>query len=749
MTRLFIKTFLLLFLLISYSFSQIISEVNIVGNKRISKETILVLGDLNLGDKYNNDKLNNSLKKLYDTNFFKEISLNLDNEVLTITLIENPIIEDIQIEGIKRDSVKEIVLEKMSLKNRTSFTEAALQKDIIIIKNILKTNGYFFADVTSSKLKNDDLNSVRLKLDVTQGSKSKINKISFIGDKKIKDKKLLDVIVSEEHKFWKFISNTVYLNEALINLDKRLLDSYYKNLGFYNVEILSSYAEFNQKGNFNLIYNINAGDYYYFNDLKLDLPSDYNVKDFDKIKKTFNKLNGEKYSLNNLNKILSEIDRIASLRLYDFIDAEVDEEIIKDNKINLTFRIKDSNKFYVEKINILGNHTTIEEVVRNKLIVDEGDPLNTLLYNKSLDNIKALNIFKKVNGVIKDGSDKDLKIIDIEVEETPTGEISLAAGVGTSGSTIGGGVTEKNFLGKGINLRTYLELSEDAIKGEFVYSKPNFAYTENTLFTSFNSTTSDYLSDYGYKDSEIGFAVGTEFEQYENLYFSPTIKTTLQDLETNSNASTSIKKQEGNYTDFYFNYGLTYDLRDSSYQPTSGNRTRFYQELPVMSDFNEISNTFVFTQYKSLNRTSDMIGRASVYLNAINSLDDDVRISKRGYVPYNRLRGFEKGKVGPIEDNLDYIGGNYVAAFNMSTNLPNLFRTLEIADFSLFIDAANVWGVDYSSSINDSNYIRSSTGIALDLTTAVGPLSFSLSQPLTKKATDKTESFRFNLGTTF
>ena len=275
MIRLFIKTLLLLVFLISYSFSQIISEVTIIGNKRISKETILVLGNLNLGNNYTNNELNDSIKKLYETNFFKEISLNLDNEVLTITLVENPIIEDIEIEGIKRDSLKKKVLDKMSLKNRTSFTESALQKDIIIIKNILKTNGYFFADVVSSQLKNDDLNSVRLKLDVTQGSKSKINKISFIGDKKIKDKKLLDVIVSEEHKFWKFISNTVYLNEALINLDKRLLENYYKNLGFYNVKVLSSYAEFNKKGNFNLIYNINAGNYYYFNNLKLDLPLDY------------------------------------------------------------------------------------------------------------------------------------------------------------------------------------------------------------------------------------------------------------------------------------------------------------------------------------------------------------------------------------------------------------------------------------------------------------------------------------------
>ena len=163
---------------------------------------------------------------------------------------------------------------------------------------------------------------------------------------------------------------------------------------------------------------------------------------------------------NELDKILNEIDKIASARLYDFIDAEIEENIIDNNKINFTFNIVDSEKFYVERINVLGNFTTIEEVIRNKLIVDEGDPLNSLLYNKSIDHIKGLGIFKTVNSKIKDGSSDNLKIIDITVEEKPTGEVTLAAGVGTSGSTVGGGIKEKNFLGKGINLATNLEISE-------------------------------------------------------------------------------------------------------------------------------------------------------------------------------------------------------------------------------------------------------------------------------------------------
>ncbi|MDC3016699.1 outer membrane protein assembly factor BamA, partial [Candidatus Pelagibacter sp.] len=686
---------------------------------------------------------------LYESNFFSNIDLNINKDILLINVIENPIIENIEITGIKSDNQKEKLYESMKLKNRMSFTKNQLKKDITLIRNILKTNGYYFADIITSIDENKELNSVKVNLEISQGERARIKKITFIGDKKIKDKKLLEVIASEEHKFWKFISNKVYLNQSTIQLDKRLLENYYRNLGYYQVNVLESFAELDSLGNFNLIFNINSGERFFFNDLVLNLPDDYDIKDFSKIVKIFSSLKGEKYSLNKFNQILSEIDKIASAKLYDFIDAKVEENILEKNKINFTFNIVDSEKFYVERINILGNFQTIEEVIRNKLIVDEGDPLNSLLLNKSIDSIRGMRIFKKVDTKIKDGSDKSLKIIDLTVEEQPTGEIALAAGAGTSGTTIGGGINEKNFLGKGINLSTNLEISEDSLKGRFIYSKPNFAYSDNTLFTSLEATTSDFLSDFGYKVSKTGFSIGTEFEQFENFFFSPETSITFEDLETNSTASTQLKKQEGSYEDFYFNYGLNYDLRDSIYRPTSGNKVSFFQNLPLISTNNEISNTLIFTQYKKLNETSDMIGKASVYFKAINSIDgSDVRVSKRGQVPYNRLRGFERGKIGPT-DNKDYIGGNYVSSLNLSTNIPGILTTVENVDISYFIDVANVWGVDYDSSIDDSNKIRSATGIGMNLLTPVGPLSFSLSQPISKTSSDKTETFRFNIGTTF
>ena len=749
MYKILIKITVIFLFLTKSTYSEIIKKVEINGNQRISKETIQVLGKIKTGENFSNNSLNETLKELYKTDFFSEIKIDLDEGILKINVVENPIIEKININGIKKKSFNEILYSSISLKDRMSFTDYKFQNDIITIKNILKTNGYYFSEIEVLSETNNELNSIVLNLNINLGEKAKIKEIVFIGDKKFKDKKLLELIVSEEFKFWKFITNKVYLNKSLIDLDKRLLNNFYKNNGYYNVKILNSFAELDKEGFFKLTFNIDSGKKYFFNNLTLNLPDDYNLKDFSSVKNIFASLKNEQYSLRDINLILEEIDEIASLRLYDFINVDVEEKINNENKIDFIFNVKDSEKFYVEKVNIIGNFNTIEEVVRNKLIVDEGDPYNELLHNKSINEIKSLGIFKTVNSEIIDGSNPNTKILNVTVEEKPTGEISLGAGFGTDGGVLGGGLKERNFLGKGIILNTDFQVSTEGVKGSLTYSKPNFNYTDNTLFTKIKSTSQDSLSTAGYKITTAGLSLGTVFEQYENLFFSPEIDFTQEDLTTNSSASNSLKKQEGSYSDFYFNYGLVYDTRNSSYNPSSGNIFSFSQDLPVISSDNEIKNVLILTNYKSLTDSKEIIGKASFYFSAINSIDgSDVRISKRTRIPSNRLRGFQKGKVGPI-DSGDFIGGNYAAALNLSTNLPGVLSTFENFDFSYFIDAANVWGVDYDSAIDDSNKIRSATGIALDYLSPIGPLSFSWSLPLTKTSSDKTETFRFNLGTTF
>ena len=747
MNNLLIKIIVIFSFLLSYANAETLKKFEISGNKRISDQTIIIFSEIKINEKITKTKLDQVIKRLYKTNFFRDINLSFENQTLFLKVEENPIIEKLELTGIKKQSLVEFIKDKLQLAEMKSFDQNLLSSDINLIYNILKTNGYYFAKISSSKNLDETLNTLNLKIDVELGEKAKIKKIIFLGEKIFKEKRLKEVIVSQEHKFWKFISRNVYINQELINLDKRLLSNYFKNNGYFNVKIENSFVEFDKDSNFNLIFNIKPGKKYFFNDFSLNLPSNYDAKLFEKITKKFSKLKGDTYSLLKVNDILDDINDIALSRQYEFINASIDETINGD-RIDFNINISESDKFYVEKINIIGNFNTLEEVIRNNLIIDEGDPFNEILFNKSVNNIQSLGIFKKVKTDIKEGSNNSFKEIDINVEERPTGEISVTAGFGTTGETIGAGIKENNFLGKGIRLNTNFELTSDSVKGQFIYAKPNFNYSDNTLFTSIKSSTSDFLTDSGYKTSEIGFSLGTKFEQFQNIFLRPEIDFLIEDLETTSDASNILKKQEGSYTDLYFNYSINQDLRDKKFRTEDGYVTTFSQELPLISDNSEISNAFEITNYRKLSSRSDMVGKVSFFGKTITGLSDDVRISKRLTVPSSKLRGFQRGKVGPVDNN-DYVGGNHVSSLNLSATLPTLVEGLDNLDVGVFFDAANVWGVDYDSSIDDKSALRSSAGVALNLMTPIGPLSFSFANALSKASTDKTETFRFNLGTQF
>ena len=263
--------------------------------------------------------------------------------------------------------------------------------------------------------------------------------------------------MSEEHKFWKFISNKKYLNEEIINLDKRLLKNFYLNKGFYKVKINSSFAKLVNENEFELIFNIETGPKIYFGDLNLKLPVDYDEQNFTKIINKLNSFTDTTYSVSKIEDILDEIDEIVALEQYETVNATVDENL-ENNKLNLTFNIKEEEKLFIERINIFGNNITEENVIRNQLLIDEGDPYNKILEAKSINNIKSLNFFRDVKLDTISANDNKSKIINITVEEKPTGEIMAGAGFGTSGSSVAFGVKENNFIGKGISLDANLNV---------------------------------------------------------------------------------------------------------------------------------------------------------------------------------------------------------------------------------------------------------------------------------------------------
>ena len=728
----------------SLSFAEIVNDIMVTGNERVSKETIINFSELNKGDDVSSSDLNKSLKSLYDTNFFEDVKVEINNNLLKIKVKEYPIIQEI-INGIKRKKTIEQLKDQISLKDKNPFNKSLIKSDQNKILNIFKQSGFYFAKV-DVRVEINENKTVNIIYDVERGEKATIKEIKFIGDKKFKNRKLHSIITSEENKFWKFISKGKYLNIERINLDKRLLKNFYLNKGYYQVQIKDAYSKILNNEDFILTFNISAGKKYNFGNLNLNLPSDFDPEKFESLRKIFKKIENKSYNFKQIEDILEEIENIALLENYEFINAKVVETIV-DDKIDFTFNVVETEKVFVEKINIYGNNITTEEFIRNNLEVDEGDPYNKILQAKSVSNLKSLRIFSSVETKIRRSEQSDKKVIDYIIDEKPTGEISAAAGVGTEGTTLSFGVKENNFNGKGIKLETSLALSDDSIRGMFDYTHPNFAYSDRALNMNLQSTVTDKLTDYGYKSSLNSIGVGTQYEQYDDVFFSPSISISNEKINTTTDASAAYKKQEGSYFDTYFKYGLTYDKRNYKFQPTDGFVSNWMQHIPVFSNNASIINGYSITTFKE--PVDDMIISAGFFGRAINSItDDDVRVSKRLYAPSSRLRGFQRGGVGP-KDGDDYVGGNYVATINASTTVPYILQTMENMDLKLFLDAGNVWGVDYSSSVDDSNKIRSSTGVALEILTPVGPLSFSYAEVITKAGTDKTESFKFQLGTTF
>ena len=732
------------FLFSTFLRAEIVKDVVISGNERISDETIKIYGEIEINKDYKDKDLDNILKNLYETDFFEDINIDLNGNKLSIDLKEYPVINQLIIIGEKSNKFKDQIKKIILLKEKRSFIKSYLAKDIETIKSLYSALGYNFSKVETKVKKIDDKN-FDLLIEVERGDQTKISSIKFLGNNSIRASRLKDVIASEEDKFWKIITKNTNLSENLISLDIRLLTNYYKSLGFYDVNVNSNLAQLNESGNAELIYSIEEGIRYTISKISTNVDKVFDKNLFFPLNDIYKKYVGDYYSPFKVKKLLDELDEIIDFNNLQFVEHNVQETVTGDT-INIVLNVFEGQKTLIERINITGNSVTNEDVIRGELIIDEGDPFSDLNLNRSIAEIKSRGIFKNVKSNVVSGSKKNLKIINIEVEEKPTGEISAGAGIGTNGGSFAVAIKENNWLGTGKTVGIELDVDSESLAGTLSYFDPNYDFLGNSISYSLSSESND-KPDQGYENSIISAGIGTSFEQYKDVIASLGLNATYDDLRTNDTASASLKKQAGTFNELAANYGFTFDRRNRSFMPTSGSIINFGQSLPIVADKSYVSNTFRASTYKSIGE--DVVGAGKLYISTINALSsDDVRLSKRKSLSTRRLRGFEKNKIGP-KDGTDYIGGNYAAAINLESNLPNLLPEDTNTDITLFLDFGNVWGVDYDSSIDDSNKIRSSTGVAANWMSPVGPMSFVLSQNLLKADTDETQSFNFQLGTTF
>jgi outer membrane protein insertion porin family len=737
--------FIFFIILTNVSFAEV-KKINIVGNARVSSATIESLVDKkssNIDSIY----INNLTKKIYDTDFFADVKISFNQDVLSIVVVENPIVNFFYINGIK-DSDLDQVNKIITLKENSIFSSSKLKKDVEATREFLNWSGYYQASIVPEVIKIDN-NQINLIINIDKKDISKIKNIYFIGNKYFSNSQLIDVITSSEDGWWKFFSTTA-LSEQRIEYDKQQLKDFYKLKSFYDAQIESAFASVDKNNNFTLTFSINSGNKYKFgnHDLKVSGLA-LKEEDIKEIKNISNKLlNNEFYSPLTINKLNKQVTDLLDTKRYGNFEVNIQDSKTVDNKINVIVQLNEGQKSLINKINIQGNAITDEKVIRDNLAISEGDQLNSSKVKKSVDNIKSKQLFSKVDYKIEDSDKKSFKDLNLFVKEQATGSISAGVGYGTNGGLFEASINERNFLGQGVNLNFTGRISSDVVRGEVSYVDPNYVNSNKELAASLFSEVDDYQNS-GYQNKRAGTRFATKYEIYEDIFFRPNLGIQFDTLDVTGNASSLLRSRQGDFLTTSLGYNFLYDQRDSKFNPTSGSIIYFDQNIATFfSDIPTVQTGVGVTFYKEL-LGDKFIGSAKAKLSNVTAFNDkDVKLSDRIFASSTDLRGFEQRGVGPV-DSGDHIGGNNLATVSLKSTFPNPIPENLRATTFIFLDMGNVWGADYSNSIPDSSKLRTSTGVALDLMSPIGPLSFTYSIPLSKASTDKEQNFLFNIGSSF
>ena len=738
---------LISFILIQTSgHSEVINDLIVKGNKRISKNTIVEIIDFKKGNNYSITDFNKMQKELFKTNFFSNVQIKFQNSTIYIEVSENPLVQYILIDGAIEKKIEDEIIDNIALSQNNTFSEPLLLESIQKIRNIFKNKGYFDVNVYPEVSLSKD-NTVNVVLRISDQKKYKIHRIFFIGDKYFSSSKLLSVISSSEYGWWRLLSSSDTLVPERVDYDKSLLKRFYLNNGFYNVQILSEDIDIKSDEYGTLTFSINSGNIFLFDKINIiDVENNLSDGELDYIQELSKQSAIGRYSLKKINTLIKDINNYLRLKNKNFVKAAIIErDNLAKQTIDVDIKFTKTKQYYVNLIKISGNSITEEEVIRRKIEFSEGDAFSEYKLKNSIDRLKSTGIFGKIDAKTIN-IDQEQVDVEITVEEKPTGSISAGVGIGSSGSVVSTGINEDNLFGKGIKTYTNLSLGTEKISGNVSTTIPDFRNSDNDFIFDLYALATDY-ENVGYESTVVGSDISTNYNILKDVYLKTGVGLNRDKITANDTASALYKNRAGNYITYKAFYNIVSDKRDSRFQPTEGYRLGFGQTLGMPgSDISYLENSLFGTYYYPFDK--DYIFNIKGGIKSINSLEnDDIKLSDRNFLSNRNLRGFENFAVGP-KDGEEHIGGNYTAYSSLSTTVPNPLPDTLNANTSIFLDFGNVWGVDFDNS-KDSDKIRSSTGLSLDWISPIGPVSFVFSQVLSSAEGDIKESFNFQLGTSF
>jgi outer membrane protein insertion porin family len=759
---------------LSASAQGVIQTIRIEGSKRVEPETVRSYLSFAEGDTYDPAQIDESLKTLFATGLFQDVRIRREAGTVIIIIVENPIVSRVAFEG-NREVEDDTLKAEVQLKPRAVYTRARVQADVQRILTVYRRQGLYAAQV-DPKIINLDNNRIDVVFEINEGPTTKVRAINFIGNNAFSDSQLRYVISTSQTNILSFLKGTNIYDPDRLNYDRELLRQFYMKSGYADVRIVSATADLDRDGRgFFITFTIEEGPRYRFGLLEIEsaLPS----LRIDELRRYLLTKSGKVFNSEKVEKTIEALTLAVSQQGYAF--GQVKTRLERDeatNTINIIYVIDEGPRVYIERINIVGNFRTQDDVIRRQFRLAEGDAFNRLLVEAARKRLRALGFFKTVEVETEPGSAPDRVIILVKVQEQPTGELSFGAGYSTSEGIIGDiSITERNLMGKGQYVRLGFSGSLDRAQVDFSFTEPYFLDRNMAAGFDLFHKEVDLTDVASFKQRDSGGNLRIGFPIADNTQLGLRYRLQQEEIfDASNNASLAVKQaaEEGSVLVSSVGYTIAYDTRNIPNSPTSGAFVSFSQDLAgVGGDVNYFRSVADGRYYYPITNKITFVGRAQG--GAIEGWGgEDVRLTDLFFKGGETIRGFKRAGIGPrdaCEDPVtgdrigdcskDSLGGQLFWATTAEVRFPFPYVPDNIGvQGAFFVDAGSLWDpseladeavAEEGSFIFDSSEVRMSAGFSIIWQSPLGPLRADFAEALLKADFDKTELFRFGASTNF
>lgn len=729
-----------------------ITEIRVAGTKRIDPSTVNSYLQIQPGDTYDAARIDASLKSLFNTGLFADVTLRREGSALIIQVVENPIINRIAFEGNQR-LADEVLDAEVSLRPRVVYTRTKVQSDVKRLLDIYRRSGRFGATVEPKVIQLAE-NRVDLVFEIDEGPSTGIRAINFIGNRQFSDSTLRDTIQTDESAFWRFLTSDDTYDPDRLSFDRELLRRFYLSEGHADFRVVSAIAELTEdREDFVITFTIEEGPEYSFG--KVGVTSRMRDVETAELESLIVGVEGEQYNADEVEETVQALTDTLGARGFAFVDVR--PRVNRDRELRtleVSYEISEGPRVFVERINISGNVRTLDKVIRREFTIAEGDAFNTARLRATRQRLNNLGFFSRVDITNDPGEAADRTVINVAVEEKSTGELSIGAGISSTTGPLGDiSIRERNLLGRGQDLRLSLSLGTEQQRVDLSFTEPYFLGRNLAAgFDAFLRTT-DLSDESSFEEDEKGFALRMGYQLEPKLRHTVRYSLSKQSVDdVEATASDVVKAQAGSHVKSSISNEFFLDRLNRRFNPSDGYFGSYNVETAGLGGSEQyIRNVLSSGVYTPLFRSSVVASLTGEVGHVVTFDGDPVRLTNRFYLGGSSLRGFASAGVGPRDLTTDdAIGGHQFYAGTAELTFPlGLPEEFDIRG-SVFSDFGSAWGVDDPfPNLTDDTTPRASLGVGLGWVSPFGPLRVDFAGAVLKESYDKTQVFSFNFGTRF